>query len=292
MIAKRNLGFIAEQEAIIRELSKEQKICVKAASEKGASVWLSALPLKKMGYALNKREFQDAIKLRYGWSIPDMPRYCACGKRNSPDHALDCKLGGFVHIRHNNIRDTEAKLMKEVAHDVKIEPMLQPVSNPSDLNKGTITADSARLDVSARGIFCKFENTFFDVRITNPNSPSQQDKSLKDIYIKHEKEKMTSYNDRVIQVEKATFVPLIYTTTGGMGPQCTKFHKQLALLIADKRHERYSDVMNHMRTRLRFSLLRSILIAIRGSRGKRIFDQDLSNVAFNMIPHEITYESY
>ena len=85
-------------------------------------------------------------------------------------------------------------------------------------------------------------------------------------------------------------MPLIYTTTGGMGPQCTKFHKQLALLIADKRHERYSDVMNHMRTRLRFSLLRSILIAIRGS--KRIFDQDLSNVALNMIPHEIKYESY
>ena len=57
MIAKRNLNFIAEQEAIIRELSNEQKICVKATSEKGASVWLSALPLKKMGYALNKREF-------------------------------------------------------------------------------------------------------------------------------------------------------------------------------------------------------------------------------------------
>jgi hypothetical protein len=47
MITKRNLNFLAEQEAIIRELSKEQKICFKAASEKGASVWLSALPLKK-----------------------------------------------------------------------------------------------------------------------------------------------------------------------------------------------------------------------------------------------------
>ena len=96
----------------------------------------------------------------------------------------------------------------------------------------------------------------------------------------------------MLQVEKATFVPLIYTTTGDMGPQCTKFHKQLAQLIADKRHERYSDVMNHLRTRLRFSLLRSILIAIRGSRSKGIFTKDLSNVAFNLIPHETTYESY
>ena len=148
------------------------------------------------------------------------------------------------------------------------------------------------MDVSARGIFCQFEKTFFDVRITNPKSPSQQGKSLEDIYIKHEKEKMTSYNDRVLQVEKATFVPLIYTTTGGMGPQCTKLHKQLAQLIAEKRHERYADVMNHLRTRLRFSLLRSILISIRGSRGKRIFSHDLSDVAFNLIPQELSYESF
>ena len=103
---------------------------------------------------------------------------------------------------------------------------------------------------------------------------------------------MTAYNDRVLQVEKASFVPLIYTTTGGMGPQCTAFHKQLAQLIADKRHEKYSDVVNHMRTRLRFALLRSILIAVRGSRGKRMYAQDLSNVAYNLIPYEMTYESY
>ncbi len=223
MTLKRNLNFKVEQEAIIKELKDDQTRYIKAASEKGASVWLSALPLKKLGYALSKREFQDAIKLRYGWSIPDMPRYCACGKRNSTDHALDCKLGGFVHIRHNNIRDAEAKIMKEVAYDVKVEPQLQPVAKPSELANGSNTADSARLDVSARGIFCSFENTFFDVRITNPNSPSQQDKNLADIYKKHEKEKMTAYNDRILQVEKATFVPLVYITTGGMAPNALPF---------------------------------------------------------------------
>ncbi len=292
MTLKRNLSFKTEQEAIIKELKDETVQDSKAASEKGASAWLSALPLKKLGYALNKREFQDALKLRYGWSIPDMPRYCACSKRNSTDHALDCKLGGYVHIRHNNIRDAEAKIMKEVAYDEKIEPQLQPVSKPLELTKGSNTADNARLDVSARGIFCSFENTFFDVRITNPNSTSQQDKTLPDIYKKHKKEKMTAYNDRILQAEKASFVPLVYTTTGGMGPQCTAFHKQLAQLIADKRHEKYSDVMNHMRTRLRFALLRSILIAVRGSRGKKHYDRDLSEVAFNLIPHEISYESY
>ena len=39
------------------------------AQEKGASSWLSVLPLRKMGYTLNKQEFRDAICLRYGWEI-------------------------------------------------------------------------------------------------------------------------------------------------------------------------------------------------------------------------------
>jgi len=40
------------------------------AAEKGSSVWLTVLPLREMGFNLNKREFRDAIKLRYDWQVP------------------------------------------------------------------------------------------------------------------------------------------------------------------------------------------------------------------------------
>ncbi len=109
---------------------------------------------------MNKREFQDAIKLRYGWPIPDMPNHCGCGKKNSVDLSLDCKLGGYVHLRHNKIRDTEARIMREVAFDVKIEPGLENVSKNVKLAPGTKTEDNARSDVSARGIFSSHEVTF------------------------------------------------------------------------------------------------------------------------------------
>jgi len=33
---------------------------------KGASSWLTALPIEAIGYALNKQEFVDAIYMRYG----------------------------------------------------------------------------------------------------------------------------------------------------------------------------------------------------------------------------------
>jgi len=54
--------------------------------ENGASSWLSALPIKAVGYAPNKQEFTDAICVRYGWKVKGIPTHCACGETNSLDH--------------------------------------------------------------------------------------------------------------------------------------------------------------------------------------------------------------
>jgi hypothetical protein len=54
-------------------------------------------------------------------------------------------------------------------------------------------------------------------------------------------------------------------------------------------------VINHLRTRLRFSLLKSILVAIRGARGKQTqpwMEENLANISFNLIPYVKTYEGY
>ena len=49
-------------------------------------------------------------------------------KENDINHSLSCKKGGFVILRHNNIRDTTAKLLEEVCYDVQIEPRLIPIA--------------------------------------------------------------------------------------------------------------------------------------------------------------------
>ena len=89
-----------------------------------------------------------------------------------------------------------------------------------------------------------------------------------DVDKRNELGKMRAYGDRIVQVEKGSFVPLVYTTTSEMEKQCVRTHKRIAELVAGRKSEKYADVIDHVRTRVRFSLLKSILIAIRGATGK------------------------
>ena len=44
--------------------------------------------------------------------------------------------------------------------------------------------------------------------------------------------KKKEYGDRVQEVELASFTPLVFSATGGMGREGTVFYKQLASLLA------------------------------------------------------------
>ena len=143
--------------------------------------------------------------------------------------------------------------------------------------------------MSARGLWSRYERTFFDVRVTHPTAQSHMQKSMDRLYLENEREKKLLYNDRIIHTERGTFTPLVFSTTGGMGPECARMNKRLAELIANKKGEAYSHVMKHIRTRLRFALLRCTLVAVRGSRGKAR-DQEEDNVgdiSFNLVPQGV-----
>ena len=130
------------------------------------------------------------------------------------------------------------------------------------------------------------EKSFIDVRVFHPNAPTYKNKSTRQVYRIHEQQKKRVYNERVMQIEKASFTPIVMSTFGGMGDDANKFHKRLALLIAEKKNERYEDVLSYMRTRLRFCVLRSTLLSIRGIRGKMKKTEEttpISDVTYNLM---------
>ena len=79
--------------------------------------------------------FWDLLRIRYGWAISRLPKKCSSGESFDLNHALSCKKGGFITIRHIHIQNiTTASLMKEVCHDVRVEPLLQKLIGEITLN--------------------------------------------------------------------------------------------------------------------------------------------------------------
>ena len=192
--------------------------------EKGASTWLTALPIDDHGFALHKSAFRDALSLRYDWPFQNSPSHCSCSHPFSVEHALSCKTGGFPAVRHNEVRDVTASLLTEVCHGVSTEPHLQSLSGESMSHRyrSAITEVGARLDVAMYRFWGgRFEKAFLDVRVFNPSAQSNRHGSLASVYRRHELEKKRQYEQRIRDVEQATFTPLVMSTTGGMGKAAT-----------------------------------------------------------------------
>ena len=136
----------------------------------GASSWLSVLPLAEFGFALNKGEFRDALSLRYGRRLKGLPAMCPCGQQYNMTNGLDCKVGGFETICHNDLRPFEADMFSKILNDVDTEPELQPVT---DEIIERLSANASRPDIRAIGSWRAGQNIFFGVRATNTLSLSQ-----------------------------------------------------------------------------------------------------------------------
>ena len=126
-----------ELDEIMENLDLDFKRIILLNQGKGAGSWLTTVPSKPLGFIFNEQEFRDSICLRYRWRIPNTPSFCACGEKNSIDHSLSCKKGGYIHMIHDNIRNLDTEFMKEVCKDVKIKPGFIPIDNSNAINGNT-----------------------------------------------------------------------------------------------------------------------------------------------------------
>jgi len=80
----------------------------------------------------------------------------------------------------------------------------------------------------------------------------------------------------VLAVEHGSFTPIIMSSTGGMGDPMSIAVKHLARKLSEKQGEEYSKVMGLLRCRLGFSMMRSAIVCLRGSR--TLFKQDFEHI--------------
>ena len=154
--------------------------------------------------------------------------------------------------------------MPEACHDVCmrhhskhwplcIEASLQALTTETLPHATSNSDDGARLDIQAQDFWgAHHRHAFFDVRVFYPNATFYRNLQLGSAYRRHEKEKKSErYEDRIRVVEHGSFIPLVFSTSGGMGPLATTAYKRLASLIASKRDQPYK-VMAWLRCHLCF----------------------------------------
>ena len=166
---EKELAIKSKKTKINSELNKNDICSLDLASEKGASSWLTAMPLKRCHFDLTKSEFRDGISLRYDWDPVKMPSLCACNENFTVAHVLYCPKGEYTQMAHNEIRDSFANFLCNVCHDVEIEPHLRPLEGETFAPKSTTNLDDARLDIKANGLWeSRFNKTYFDKKKFQP----------------------------------------------------------------------------------------------------------------------------
>ena len=85
---------------------------------------------------------------------------------------MSCRKGGFLSLRHNEIRDLTTNLLFEVCNNVSTTH-LQLITDKVFSSASANQQDGARLDVAANGLWGgHFERTYFDISVFNPLAPS------------------------------------------------------------------------------------------------------------------------
>ena len=236
--------------------------------------WLSCIPSRFDGTEISTDVWHDNVSLRYGFRPEGLPQRCdGCGEAFTVEHALQCKKGGLVGIRHDDQRDEFGHLAGCATSNSRItyEPKIfyggdagagpQRTTQEAEEELG----DEARGDVAVHGFWKRGRTTIFDVRITDTDAKSYGNTASEKILAKHEREKKGKYEE-ACRERRRDFTPLVYSVDGMPGKEAKAAERRLAALLAKKWSRRYSEMANFVRVRMSLSVIRSNTLLLRGER--------------------------
>ena len=141
-----------------------------------------------------------------------------CGAATSLEHALDCKKGGLVTQRHNEVRDVIGNLASLVYKEVVKESIVQEANDAEGV-------PSLIADPSIRGVWQPRTVALFDVRVTDIDAPSHSQRVVTAILSSAEEEKKKKYSEAAA-LRRASFTPLVVSVDGVLHGSRSKFFCQ------------------------------------------------------------------
>ena len=226
------------------------------------------------GTILSALEFRDELRDRYGLKILNTPSHCdGCTSEFSTTHALSCKIGGLIHSRHDESRDTLGCLACAgfQPSNVRDEPLINPCrdiggKNDTHVEPQTgLELEADRGDLLIRGFWDRSTDCIIDVRICDVHQPSYLVRNPVSILKSAETSKKTKYLKGCLD-QRRHFTPFVVSCEGMLGKEADVFLKRLSMKLAEKWHRPYSQTVSFVKTRFAISLVRAKNRCIRGSR--------------------------
>eukprot|EP00731_Ephydatia_muelleri_P008936 Em0004g1274a len=148
--------------------------------------------------------------MRYQRPLLRMPATCdGCGAAFHLEHALDCRKGGLVIQRHNEIRDALGDLASKAFRNVIKEPIVKE----ANIRDGT---PALIADISIRGLWQPQAVALLDVRVVDIDAPSHIHRNAVAVISSAEEEKKRKYNSAA-EARRASFTPFVVSTDGMLG---------------------------------------------------------------------------
>jgi hypothetical protein len=272
---------VEEYESTFMKISRDWDVLKKRTITRGkeTGTWLTILPTFVNGTELSSHEWRDSFLLRYSLSPLGLPLKCdGCGADFSINHALKCKYGGLIILRHDEVTRELIELgtMALRPAAVRDEPLINPVprqhptqtNNPNSTNNPPVddpSNDGDRGDILFRGLWKNQHETIIDIRVTDTDQHAYRHQNPHDVLKKQEKEKKTKYLKACLD-QRRSFVPFVVSTDGLIGYEGKNLLKQIALRLTAKWEQPYSVVRGFVNARINLAILRATNLCIRGSR--------------------------
>ena len=242
--------------------------------------WLNVIPNERNDTALSAEEFRDSLRIRCCLQPLDLPELCdGCGGPFTVGHALQCKKGNLVSLRHDDLKAVFQELMAAglKPSSIRDEPYLigrnrgeAPPPVDPDAPPPPRRPPDLRGDISAHGFWCRGTDCIFDVAVCDTDCRSYAGVEPEDVLARREAFKRGKYRLACAE-QRRHFTPLVYSVDGMVGEEAKRAVKRIGRLLSKQWGRVHSECCGYASARIAIALVRSTSLCLRNSRVYRTF---------------------